>query len=231
MLLLIDTSTKNAGVATFEQGQFVQTKTWFSHYNHSQQLFIALEEMFGSEPDNFSNISGVGIALGPGGYSSVRSGISVAKTIAFANKIPIYGVNTLDLECFPMQTSGMKACSIIEAGKGMVSYAEYDTKGDKINEDKVGPIDEVISQIPVETIICGEAVNAYQQDLTINNRHFIRWSSQLTRMWSLGITTETRENAGAHNSLNEIEAIYARPPSIGQPSKKKNSREKKWNER
>ena len=113
MFLLIDTSTKNAGIAVYDNGQLINKQIWSSQYNHSQELFVALENLFSETKLTISDITAIGLALGPGGYSSVRSGVSVGKTIAYTQKIPIFGHNTLDLEASAHQSDEMKTCSCL----------------------------------------------------------------------------------------------------------------------
>ena len=101
----------------YDNGQLINKQIWSSQYNHSQELFVALENLFSETKLTISDITAIGLALGPGGYSSVRSGVSVGKTIAYTQKIPIFGHNTLDLEASAHQSDEMKICSVIEAVK------------------------------------------------------------------------------------------------------------------
>ena len=215
MFLLIDTSTKNAGIGVYSTDTLTGKKTWASQYNHSQELFVALESIFAETQTTMADVTSIGLALGPGGYSSVRSGVSVGKTIAYAQKVPIYGYNTHDLEATAHKQPGMKMCSVIEAGKSVLSYAVYDQDGQRIGPDQVSDINTIISSLDAGTLVCGEGVKAYQTEIEELGGSVVTWESQLARLEALGALTQQRHALGDANSLEDIEPIYARPPSIG----------------
>ena len=215
MFLLIDTSTKNAGIALYSNSELTHKQLWSSQYNHSQELFVALEKIFEQSNTSVSDVTGIGLALGPGGYSSVRSGVSVGKTIAYAQKIPIYGHNTLDIEAGAYRQEGMKTCSVIEAGKSVLSYAVYNETGIRINPDHVSDINTLLGLVDDNTLICGEGVMVYEQDIKNLNKKMIKWDSQALRLETLGRETSYRHLNNESDALESIEPIYARPPSIG----------------
>ena len=53
------------------------------------------------------DLTGIAVALGPGGFSALRVGISVAKGLALASGKPLVGLRTLDLEAHPYLASGV----------------------------------------------------------------------------------------------------------------------------
>ena len=215
MFLLIDTSTRNASLAICTNGEFVNKQTWSSQYNHSQELFVALEKAFLETKLTISDITAIGLALGPGGYSSVRSGVSVGKTIAYAQNIPIFGHNTLDLEAAVHQPQRMKICSVIEAGKSVLSYAVFDESGTRVGPDQVSDIESIIEDLDDNTLICGEGVRTYEDTIKQLGYKIAKWDSQIPRIEALGSKTQERHLEGSANDLQDIEPIYARPPSIG----------------
>ena len=215
MFLLIDTSTKNAGIAVYDNGQLINKQIWSSQYNHSQDLFVALENLFSETKLTISDITAIGLALGPGGYSSVRSGVSVGKTIAYTQKIPIFGHNTLDLEASAHQSDEMKICSVIEAGKSVLSYAVFDESGTRVGPDQVSDIESIIEDLDDNTLICGEGVRTYEDTIKQLGYKIAKWDSQIPRIEALGSKTQERHLEGSANDLQDIEPIYARPPSIG----------------
>ena len=214
MFLLIDTSTRNASLAICTNGEFVNKQTWSSQYNHSQELFVALEKAFLETKLTISDITAIGLALGPGGYSSVRSGVSVGKTIAYAQNIPIFGHNTLDLEAAVHQPQRMKICSVIEAGKSVLSYAVYDPSGERLGPDKVSDIESILDELDDQTLICGEGVKTYENSIKTTSIQMAVWDSQIPRLEALGAKTLEKHTTGNASKLEDIEPIYARPPSI-----------------
>ena len=59
------------------------------------------------------------MALGPGGFSALRVGISVAKGLALPLDIPLVGVGTLEMEAYPYAGAGIPVCPLLEAGRSV----------------------------------------------------------------------------------------------------------------
>ena len=123
MILAIDTSTRNASVAVAHDGQIVASRAWYSAVSHSTQLMPSVVQILESVGMRPRGLDAVAVALGPGGFSALRTGLSVAKGIAMASKIPIIGIGSLDLEAHPFRDSGVAVCALLEAGRGEVASA------------------------------------------------------------------------------------------------------------
>ena len=96
MLLAIDTSTRYAGIALVDQeGKTVQLIQWRSQRNHSVELLPAIERMLAKEQLPSRALDGIVLASGPGNFSALRVGFSIAKGRALAWNTPLVAVDTL----------------------------------------------------------------------------------------------------------------------------------------
>ena len=84
MLLAIDTSTRHAGVALAQDGQVISSRSWCSLANHTAELMPAVAEILDGQRLAAGDLTGIAVALGPGGFSALRVGISAAKGLALA---------------------------------------------------------------------------------------------------------------------------------------------------
>ena len=82
MLLAIDTSTAYAGVLLWDDGRPVYSLTWRSAYNHTSLLMPAVRHSLQQLGISARELEAVAVALGPGGFSALRVGISAAKGLA-----------------------------------------------------------------------------------------------------------------------------------------------------
>ncbi|GIS82381.1 MAG: hypothetical protein CM1200mP15_10130 [Dehalococcoidia bacterium] len=99
-----------------------------------------------------NEFEGICIAAGPGGFSSLRVGMSVAKGISIANSIPIASVGTLDLEASPHLGNGSAVCAIIPSGRYDVAYALFNKNSERIVEDPNTSPEELVSKINQPTL-------------------------------------------------------------------------------
>ncbi len=79
MLLAIDTSTRYAGVALADEERVVSCRVWYSNMNHTMELMPQIAESLEAQDIDVASLEGVAVALGPGGFSALRVGMSVAK--------------------------------------------------------------------------------------------------------------------------------------------------------
>lgn len=94
-ILGIDTSNQVMSVALVEDSTLLVEKVVNLKRNHSIQLMPAIESLFkevGWEP---KEIDRVAVAKGPGSYTGVRIGVTVAKTLAFSLNVELVGVSSL----------------------------------------------------------------------------------------------------------------------------------------
>ena len=147
MLLAIDTSTRHAGVAVADLGRVLSSRCWRSSVNHSAELMPAVDQILRSHGLTPGDLSGIAVALGPGGFSALRVGMSVVKGLAFTSGTAVVGVGTLDLEAYPYLQSGLPVCAILDAGRKEVASALFGKDGVRAREDTVGTVEELVEGI------------------------------------------------------------------------------------
>lgn len=76
-----------------------------------------------------SDLVGVVVTTGPGGFNALRVGMSVAKGLAFANDLPIFGVPTLDVAARAVAGWGLPVRAFNAAGRNRVVYTDYQPVG------------------------------------------------------------------------------------------------------
>src|SRR5919205_367202 len=96
MLLAIDTSTTQTGLACYDHQGLLGECIWHSGRDHSAQLLPQLTLLLRHLGRARAEISAVAVALGPGSWSGLRVGMSTAKGFALACGVPIIGIGTLE---------------------------------------------------------------------------------------------------------------------------------------
>ena len=96
MLLAVDTSTAQLGLALYDGATVAAELTWTSRARHTVELAPALSGLMSRVGLSMSDLSALAVALGPGSFTSLRVGLAFVKGLALARKLPIIGVPTLD---------------------------------------------------------------------------------------------------------------------------------------
>lgn len=225
MLLAIDTSTRSGGVALWDNGASVASLTWRSKFHHSEELMPAISSLLTSRRLTMRDLQGIGVALGPGGFSALRVGLSTAKGLAMPIGLPLVGVGTLEAEAYPWRSVGMAVQPILDLGRGNLATARFSLEGDdwrKIADEQVATPDELLASLQGEdpTILCGEGVPVYRDALNDGlpaGSMVMPFTTTALRLSALGEMAESKLSQGEPPPMASLEPLYLRPPNIGPP--------------
>jgi tRNA threonylcarbamoyladenosine biosynthesis protein TsaB len=126
MLLAIDTSTRQAGVALYDRRRgLLAEHTWFTANRHTEELMPAIAGLFAVTGATPADLAAVAVAIGPGSFTGLRVGLAAAKGLALAQRVPIAGIPTLDVTAYPHQSQPIPVIALAQAGRGRVYWAPY----------------------------------------------------------------------------------------------------------
>lgn len=125
MLLAIDTATRHASVALYDDSTVWAERSWVSDRNHTVELMPTIVQMVEQQGGAPANLRGVAVTIGPGSFTGMRIGLSVAKGIGLSLGIPVVGIPTLDVVAEPFSDQRLPVCAIAHAGRGRFCAAVY----------------------------------------------------------------------------------------------------------
>lgn len=125
MLLAIDTATRYASLALYDEMGVISEQTWRSENNHSVELIPAVARMLSQQKLKPQSLTGIAVATGPGSFTGLRIGMSVAKGLCLALGIPIVGIPTLDIITYAVGDPGGRVLAVLEAGRGRICVGAY----------------------------------------------------------------------------------------------------------
>lgn len=97
MILNIETSSKYCSVALSDSGEIMFSLSSDSEMDHSVKLAPFVEECLIQLKRHERKLDAVAVSMGPGSYTGLRIGLSLAKGLCFGLNIPLIGVSTLEL--------------------------------------------------------------------------------------------------------------------------------------
>src|SRR5512143_3090918 len=97
MLLAIDTATAFAGIALLDAAGPRDALQWHTERNHTVELVPHVVEMLARNNVAARDVRAIAVAIGPGSYTGLRIGLSVAKGYCFVSGAALIGVPTLDI--------------------------------------------------------------------------------------------------------------------------------------
>ena len=143
MLLAIDSSTAQLGVALIDGGQLAVETIWNSQVHHTVELAPAVEELLQRAGVAVTDLEAIGVAIGPGSFTALRVGLAMAKGLALARMIPILGVPTLDVLAAGQPPSDLPLAAILRAGRGRIAVGWYKAFGSSPEGESVATAEAV----------------------------------------------------------------------------------------
>lgn len=101
-ILHIETSTNVCSVAVSNDGECIFNKEDFSGPNHAERLGEYVDEALSFADSHAIPVDAVAVSSGPGSYTGLRIGVSMAKGICYGRNIPLLSVSTLELLSVPV---------------------------------------------------------------------------------------------------------------------------------
>jgi tRNA threonylcarbamoyladenosine biosynthesis protein TsaB len=172
MLLAIDTATRNSSVALYDENGVQAEINWRSRENHTVELMPQILHVLALAHSGKKDLIAVGVALGPGSFTGLRVGMSVAKGLAFSQHIPILGIPTLETIASTQLFYDQTTYAILTAGRGRYSIAPFvirERRAERIGDyalvDANGLIERVRATTELRNLFCGEIDAALAQKI------------------------------------------------------------------
>ncbi|MFJ7850915.1 tRNA (adenosine(37)-N6)-threonylcarbamoyltransferase complex dimerization subunit type 1 TsaB [Peribacillus sp. NPDC097206] len=96
-VLAIDTSNFTLGVALINGTQVIGEYTTNLKKNHSVRVMPAIESLLKDCDTSPKELTKIVVAQGPGSYTGVRIGVTIAKTLAWTLNVPLSAVSSLEV--------------------------------------------------------------------------------------------------------------------------------------
>ena len=136
-ILSIETTTKICSVSLFSNNNLVSLKE-DDNRNHSTMLGKFIHEIFDKEKIKLIDIDAISLSIGPGSYTGLRIGLSMAKGLAYTLDKPIIPIDTI--EAINYSVKDKNYFIVIPAYKEFCFIQEYQN-GNKVNDIQFDNID------------------------------------------------------------------------------------------
>ena len=101
-ILNIETSTDVCSVAISDNGQVIFNKEDHSGPNHAVKLGVYVDEALSFIDAHGISLEAVAVSCGPGSYTGLRIGVSMAKGICYGRDVKLISIPTLELMAVPV---------------------------------------------------------------------------------------------------------------------------------
>lgn len=159
-ILHLETATKVCSVALSKNGELVQLiESKDEQYSHGEKLTLFIQEVLQKEKIEIKQLHAISLSSGPGSYTGLRIGVSVAKGLCYSLNIPLIAIDSLTAihEIAKIKYPNQIIIPMIDARRMEVFCSIF--KGEtQIKEIKAEILEENSFSKLEPFVICGDAV-------------------------------------------------------------------------
>lgn len=169
VLLALDTSTDRAAIG-LKHGESFTELAWPAGRSQTTSLLTTIDCLLGMNGLSIDDLAVVAVATGPGTFTGLRVGLSLAKGLVLARDLPLIGIPTLDVTAFPYQAIGVSVCAMLPAGRGRVVWATSE-QGGAVSAPTNSTVPEVIAMLTEHPhlLAAGEILDDHRQQMEAAN--------------------------------------------------------------
>ncbi len=225
-ILHIETSTKVCSVAVTEDGNVLFEKTDMDGPSHAVQLGVFVDEALSYVDNHGIPFDAVAVSCGPGSYTGLRIGVSMAKGICYARGLKLISVPTLELLCVPVLLHHEEIpedallCPMIDARRMEVYAAVYDRALRTVRAVGADVVDassyrDLLDARPV--YFFGDGAEKCKTQIVHPNAHFLSGILPLAK--NMGPLAEKMSALGRFQDVAYFEPFYLKEFVASQPKK------------
>lgn len=91
IILTIRTDKPEAEIGLYNDSNLLAHETWQAHRELANTLHVKIEQLLASQKKTWQDIAGIVAYQGPGSFTGLRIGLTVANTLSYALKVPAVG--------------------------------------------------------------------------------------------------------------------------------------------
>lgn len=143
MILCLETATSVCSVALCTADGVISSRHNSENRSHASLLTVFIEDILKEHGLKSKDLDAVAVSKGPGSYTGLRIGVSVAKGISYRAGIPLIGIDTpLSMFCgmkyaengLNEEPGSLIFCPMLDARRMEVYYCLFDYNGERLSD-------------------------------------------------------------------------------------------------
>lgn len=162
LILGLESSAVAAGAALVLDGKVLSETYLNAGLTHSQTLLTLADTCLKNAGKTLSDVNALAVAAGPGSYTGVRIGVAAAKGLCFKDRLPLYGISTLEAMALGAALPGYTVCPVMDARCQQVYTAAFTWENGELirrTEDAPLKLEELLEQVknaPLPLLLIGD---------------------------------------------------------------------------
>lgn len=225
LILAIESATSVCSTSLFENGDLLDSNEVNQPNAHSSLLSVMVDELLSRNNLRSNQLQAIAISEGPGSYTGLRIGASLAKGICFASDLKLITVNTLDSIAYNAKglykgtDEDFYIIPMIDARRMEVYTKVLDSDFNNWKEIKAMVIEEdsfATFLLEQKCIFCGDGAEKCKDIITSPNAVFV---DALATSRTMGIIAEAKFQKREFANVAYFEPFYLKEFQATVPKK------------
>jgi len=223
--IAIETSGRLGSVALLDDGAVISQEQFEHGLQYAAALIPLIERLCKGQGWTVRDVQQLYVSAGPGSFTGLRIGITLAKTLAFALPIKVVAVPTLRVLACNAPAEAKHVIVVLDAKREQIFTARFERVAGQLEERETAHLDslsEMLNRSPKPVLLLGEGMKfhakyvAGQSGIEVAAEEF--WPARAAAVGELGTEMAAR---GQFADPLTLTPVYIRVPEA----------EEKWGKR
>ncbi len=225
LILCMETATERCSIVVANDGKILGQATSSGDFEHSAQMTLLVEAALRQSQHKLGDLDAIAISIGPGSYTSLRSGLSTAKGLCYGLDLPLLSIDSLSIiaagsiqeQDYP---EGSLYVPMIDARRMEVYTAVYSASGEVLEKSSAMILtNESFSDYFDRGVPLVFAGNGAPKFSPITSSSFAYFSPVRSNAIYMPTLAEKGFQQKAFANVAYLEPYYLKPPNITVPKK------------
>ena len=215
--LALETSGRTGSVALARDGVVLAEEQFAHGLKHAAGIIPIIDRLCAGQGWKPADIDEVYVSAGPGSFTGLRVGVTVAKTLALATGAKLVAVPSADVLVRNLPAGWRRGVVVLDAKRGQIFTAVYDNREGVPVAREAAHLDElaaVLARVERPVHLVGEGIPYHQQSIPIDDEGVIvlpggAWQARAAAVVEVGYEMARR---GQFTDPDRLTPIYVRLP-------------------
>jgi tRNA threonylcarbamoyladenosine biosynthesis protein TsaB len=169
LILAIETASPDVGIALHDGDRPIGELSLSIGSRHAEAILPGLQHLLDQAGRSVAELTHIAVDRGPGLFTGLRVGVTTARTLAFAQAVPLLGVSSLEVLASEHGRIGETVVAVLDARRREVYAAVYRVEATGLVElcaPRVGPAVDVVHQlrgVAGPLVLIGDGAASYHE--------------------------------------------------------------------
>ena len=214
IVLGIDTSGYANAVGVADGDRILADSVFLARTDSLEKIISNIDSVLKEVKLCLGDVQGFGVGLGPGSWTGIKVGVTVAKILAYSTGKPVRGVPTLEVLAYGVRSKPGQICPIIYAGTKDTVYAAFyrsqNSAVSRVGDYYVGDLSGLSKMVRESTVIVASEAESYRQLIgrALHSNIKIEAVEGVPRGATVALLAAARLSRGDSDDALSLEPLY-----------------------